>query len=59
MNGYIALYNGKKIEVIAETSYKAQVEAARVLNVKEKNRYKISVYLCEKNGEPVTHVADF
>ena len=25
MNGYIAFYKGKKIEVHAETSYKAQI----------------------------------
>jgi hypothetical protein len=29
-NGYIAFYNGKQTEVRAESSYKAQVEAARI-----------------------------
>ena len=28
MNGYIALYKGKRIEVRAESSYQAQVKAA-------------------------------
>tara|TARA_B110000902_G_C13851561_1_gene415415 strand:+ start:36 stop:245 length:210 start_codon:yes stop_codon:yes gene_type:complete len=51
MNGYIALYKGKKIEVYAETSYAAQGKAAAEL--KAKKQYEVSVYLAEKAGEPV------
>jgi hypothetical protein len=57
MNGYICFYLGKRIEIHADTSLKAQQEAARVLNVKPKNQYKISVHLAELAGEQVTHVA--
>jgi hypothetical protein len=54
-NGYICLYNKAKIEVYAKTTYEAQCTAARLLKVPEKKRYMISVYLCEKQGEPVIH----
>ena len=51
MNGYKAFYKGNNIEVMAESSYKAQLEAARVF--KAKKSYQVSVVLCEKNGQQV------
>ena len=53
MNGYIATYKGKQIEVYAETSYAAQQKAAQQLNVKKS--YMVDVTLCEKDGEQVVH----
>ncbi len=53
MNGYIAFYRGKKIEVHAETSYKAQQLAAQ--QFKAKKSYEVTVVLAEKQGELVTH----
>lgn len=53
MNGYIAIYKGKQIEVYAATSYEAQKLAAS--QFKAKKTYDVSVYLCEKDGEQVTH----
>ena len=55
MNGYIALYRDKEIEVYADTSREAQVKAAK--EFKARKEYEVSVYLCEKGGEQVTHVA--
>ena len=55
MNGYIALYRGKRIEVHAETSHQAQTIAAG--KFKAKKSYEVSVYLAEKDGEQVTHTA--
>lgn len=55
MNGYICFYKNIRIEVYAKTLYEAQCEAAKRLKVKDKDRYKISVYLAEKNGKTVTH----
>jgi len=55
MNGYIAIYKGKQIEVMAETSYKAQVIAAEQFGAKKS--YEVTVMLAEKNGEQVTHRA--
>ena len=58
MNGYKAFFNGKSIEVRAETSYKAQCEAAKVLKVSDKKRYQITVVLCERaDGSTVEHSA--
>lgn len=54
LNGYIALYRGKQKEVWAETSFKAQVLAAA--EFKAKKRYEVDVFLCELDGEQVTHV---
>ena len=51
MNGYKAFYKGNNIEVMAESSYKAQLEAARVF--KAKKSYQVSVVICEKNGQQV------
>ena len=55
MNGYKAFYKGRAIEVKAESSYKAQLEATRIF--KAKHSYDVSVVLCEKASEQVTHVA--
>ena len=53
MNGYIAFYHGKQIEVHAETSYKAQQTAVSIF--KAKKAYEVTVMLAEKDGKQVTH----
>jgi hypothetical protein len=53
MNGYKAFYKGKELEVFAETSYKAQLEAAKLF--KARKSYDVTVVLCEKDGEQVIH----
>lgn len=53
MNGYIAFYRGKRIEVRANTSYEAQQKAAAIL--KAKKSYEVSVMLAEADGEQVVH----
>ena len=55
MNGYIALYKDKKIEVYAETSYAAQCKAAAEL--KAKKQHEVSVYLVEKAPAIGGHMA--
>jgi hypothetical protein len=57
MNGYKAFYKGKEIEVMANTSYEAQKVAA--LKFKAKKSYEVTVILCEKSGEQVTHSPSF
>ena len=54
MNGYIAFYKGRRIEVTAETSYQAQQIAA--VRFRAKHSYDVTVVLAEKDGKPVTHV---
>ena len=55
MNGYKAFYRGKSIEVYAESSLKAR-DKAQVM-FKAKHGYDVTVVLCEKQGEQVTHIA--
>ena len=57
MNGYVAFYRHRRIEVMADTSHEAQQKAASEL--KAKKPYEVTVVLAEKNGEQVTHRADF
>jgi len=54
-NGYVCFYKGKRTEVHAPTSLKAQEKAAAFF--KAKKRREVSVVLAELNGQPVTHVA--
>ena len=57
MNGYVAFYKGKRLDVHAETSYEAREKAAALF--KARQSYKVTVILAEKDGEQVTHIADF
>lgn len=53
MNGYIAFYRGKQIEVHAQTSYEAQQIAAR--QFKARKAYEVHVVLAERDGQQVVH----
>ena len=58
MNGYICVWDGKEIEVRAETSYKAQCIAEKEFQKgtrKNVKGYNVMVVLCEKDGEQVVH----
>jgi hypothetical protein len=57
MNGYIAFYRGKKMEVYAATSLEARDKAASAF--KARKAYDVTVMLCEKDGEQVTHSTAF
>jgi hypothetical protein len=53
VNGYIALYRGRRAEISADTSYEAQQKAVAIF--KARKVWEVSIYLAEKNGETVTH----
>jgi hypothetical protein len=53
MNGYKAFFKGRECEVYAASSYEAQLKAAQVF--KAKKSYEVTVVLCEKQSESVTH----
>lgn len=55
MNGYVAFYKGKKLEVYAASSYEAQQKAAALF--KARKSYEVTVVLAEKDGQQVTHIA--
>ncbi len=49
MNGYKAFFKGKTLDVYAETSFKAQQEAAK--QFKAKKSYEVTVCLCETDTD--------
>lgn len=53
MNTYHALYKGKKIEIMADTSFAAQKSAA--VTFKAKKAYEVDVYLVDLGGAAVSH----
>lgn len=55
MNGYIAYYRGRSIEVHSDTSLHAQEQAA--VTFKARKRWEVTVMLAELNGVPVIHSA--
>ena len=58
MNGYVAIYKGKQIDIYADSSYAAQVKAQEVFNkesVRKINGYDIIVTLCEIDSKQVVH----
>lgn len=59
MNGYIALHNGKRAEIHANTSYEAQKKAIDLFKVSPKKSHMVTVHLCEKEGEQVTQSTQF
>lgn len=56
MNGYVAFYKNKRVEVYADTLYQAKVKAQKLLKVSDNQAWKIAVVLAEKDGEEVTHL---
>jgi hypothetical protein len=56
-NGYIAFYKGKRIEVYADTMYRAQQTAAKYF--KAKKEYEVNVTLAEVDGKPYIQSAAF
>jgi hypothetical protein len=59
MNGYIAFFNDRRIEIYADTSYQAQLKAVEIFKPSKSKRHLVSVHLAEKGGEQVEHTADF
>ena len=55
MYGFKAFYNGKSVDVHADTLLQARQKAAELLKVPPKKEYMISVVLCEKDGQTVNH----
>jgi len=58
MNGYVAFYSGKRIEVRATSLYAAKLEAIRIFKVRKSQEHMVSVMLCERSdGSEVVHTA--
>lgn len=60
MNGYIAFWNGKRVEVYADTLLAAKEKAAEEFQKTTRRKVKyadVNVALAEIDGKPYTHVA--
>lgn len=55
MNGYKAFYNGKSIEVMADTLYQAKLKAIAIFKPRKSQEHMVSVVCCEIDGKPVVH----
>lgn len=59
MNGYVVFYNNQRIEIYAESLSEAKEKAVQELRVPRSRRGQVAIMLAEKDGEQVTHTADF
>ena len=62
MNTYLCMWKAMKVEVDADTTYAAQTKAVPLLQQSTRAKVKqsdVRVFLLAKDGEPVTHTADF
>ena len=59
MNGYVAFYNSKRIEIYAETLFAAKKKAIAEFKVPKSKEHMVTVVLAETNGEQVTHTPNF
>jgi hypothetical protein len=55
MNKYKCFYNGKEFDVESDTTYHAQCKCAKENKITEKQQYRITVMLVEKDGKEVVH----
>lgn len=54
-NGYKAFYSGKQQDVYADSLYEAKTKAIAHFKAPRSKQHMVSVVLCEKDGETVTH----
>lgn len=59
MNGYKAFYASKTADIYAEDMFKAKQQAIAHFKVPKSKQHMVSVVLCEKEGQQVTHTPDF
>lgn len=55
MNTYIAFFNGRQLEVQADSQYAAVLMARKELKVSKNKEGLLSVLLAAKQGEAVVH----
>jgi len=63
MNGYVAFWGSRRVEVLADTLYqakeKAVAEFGKGSSRKKVKSHDVTVMLAEVNGVPVVHTPDF
>ena len=59
-NGYKAFFAGRSQDIYADTLLEAKTKAVAHFKAPRSKQHMVSVVLCEKGGETVTHsTADF
>lgn len=59
MNGYIAFYNQRRIEIYAASLFEAKQLAVTQFKAPKSKQHMIAVMLAEIEGKPVVHTPDF
>ena len=60
VKGYIAIFNGKRIDIFAESLYAAKLKAIKKLKPPKSKQHMVTVMLAQnEDGDTITHVADF
>lgn len=57
MNGYICMYLGRRLEVMANDLWQAKQKAMIELGVPKKKQGLLSIVLAEVEGKQITHSA--
>lgn len=57
MNGYICIFLGKRVEVIANDLWQAKQKAIQALKVPKSKQGLLSIVLAEVEGNQITHNA--
>lgn len=55
MNGYIFFFNGKQVEIMADSLYAAKLKAIEHFKPAKSKLHMVHGMLAEKNGEQVIH----
>jgi hypothetical protein len=59
MNGYVAIFKGKQIDIHADSLYLAKLKAIEEFKPSKKMESMVIVMLAEKDGKQVIHSPDF
>ena len=57
MNGYICMFLGKRVEVMANDLWQAKQKAIQALKVPKSKQGLLSIVLAEVEGNQITHNA--
>jgi hypothetical protein len=57
MNGYIFFYNGKRVELYADSLYDAKLKAVEHFKPPKSKQHMVHGALAEIDGKPVVHTA--
>jgi hypothetical protein len=57
MNGYKAFFNGRELDIYANSLSEAKDKAVAAFKPSKAKRHMVHIHLCELAGKTVTHIA--